>query len=529
MRPSFGIVLAAVLALCGCAAPSSAEPSPPGQVVNTTAGEISGTVDRGVRAFLGVPYAAPPVDALRWRPPQPAARWDGVRAAGEYGPSCVQSPPEPFGPYTSEFLAEAPFSEDCLYLNVWTPQAASDRPVLVWLHGGAFNSGSGAVPIYNGATLADKGAVVITVNYRLGAFGFLAHPDLSRESPDNVSGNYGLLDMITALKWVHDNAAQFGGDPNNVTIAGQSAGAAAVNDLLVSPLAAGLFQRAIAQSGSGMGIPVPPLATAEQGGVDLADRVRATGIDALRLVPAEELITATTTDIDLTEGTEMPQYVPVADGHVLPTSAADPTVSSGADVPLLTGYAADEVLPSGDATTPSSFEAGVRKRYGTSAGRILSLYPHADNVTAGESQSTLARDRYMASLLLWASARSQQTTQPTFLYLFDHPYPIPESSTYKAFHTSDVPYSLGSLTAPDRKFTDADRQLSELMQGAWLSFMATGDPANRSGLPWRPYETGVNEVMRLGEHPGPLPGVSSDDRLQALREFVQDGGQLSLF
>jgi para-nitrobenzyl esterase len=524
------MLLVAAIALGGCAAPQPVAVNESAPMVDTAAGQISGTTDRGVRSFLGIPYAAPPVGALRWRPPEPAAAWDGVRTAADYGQSCMQNQPEPFGPYTPEFLAEAPFSEDCLFLNVWTAEAASHRPVLVWFHGGGFNSGSGAVPIYNGATLAGKDAVVITVNYRLGALGFLAHPDLSRESPDKVSGNYGLLDMIAALEWVRANVVQFGGDPNNVTIAGQSAGAAAVNDLLVSPLAAGLFHRAIAQSGSGMGMSTPPLATAERNGVDLANQVRATGIDALRGISAQQLIDATTTQVDLTAGAQMPQqYVPVADGHVLPTSVAEPTAMTGVDVPLLTGYTADEVMPSGDEITPSSFEAMVRKRYGPSADHLLNLYPHADAVTAGESQSTLARDRYMASLLLWTSARSRHTAQPTFLYLFDHPYPNPEAATYKAFHTSDVPYSLGTLTTPGRDFTDVDRELSERMQDAWLSFMATGDPANSSGLPWQPYQTGANEVMRLDEHPGPQRGVSSDARLQALREFVQNGGQLSLF
>lgn len=530
IRTDITALVMTAMVLGGCAASQSVEVSQTVKPIHTASGAMSGTTDRGARAFLGVPYGAPPVGALRWRPPQSVAPWSGVRAADDYGPSCLQSTPQPFAPYTQEFLAGPPFSEDCLYLNVWTPQVVSSaRPVLVWFHGGAFNSGSGAVPIYNGATLAEKGAVVVTVNYRLGVLGFLAHPDLSRESPEQVSGNYGLLDMVAALKWVNANIAAFGGDPNNVTIAGQSAGASAVNDLLVSPSATGLFHRAIAASGSGMGIPAPALGTAEQDGLNLANQAGVTGIGALRAIPGEKLVSLTSRPIDLTADTPMPQYVPVVDGHVLPSSPDDPAAVVDSDVPLLTGFTADEVLPSGDEITPSSFEAMVRRRYGTSADRILSLYPHADAIESGDSQRVLARDRYMASLLIWTAARTHHTTQPVFLYLFDHPYPIPESRTYGAFHTSDVPYSLGTLDTPGRDFTAVDRRLSTSMQDAWLSFMATGDPTGGGGLPWRAYQSGVDEVMRLNESPGPQPGVSSPMRFEALREFVHNGGQLSLF
>lgn len=524
------LLVAVVVLLSGCAATGSSPAGASGDTVATVAGEVSSTGDGDVRAFLGIPYAVPPVGPLRWRPPRAVTPWDGVREATDYGPSCLQGAPKPFGPYTPEFLAEAPFSEDCLYLNVWAPKNRSaDHPVLVWFHGGAFNSGSGAVPIYDGEAMAGKGAVVITVNYRLGVFGFLAHPDLTRESTERVSGNYGLLDMVEALKWVRANVSQFGGDPNKVTIAGQSAGAAAVNGLMISPLASGLFDRAIAQSGSGMGIPVPDLAMAERDGLELAARSGANGAEALRAVPGEELLTLTTEPIDLTADTQMPQYVPVKDGHVLPANADDPTATVASDVPLLTGFTADEVLPSGEAITASDFEANVRKRYGTSAEAILNLYPHGDDATAAESQIVLARDRYMTSLLLWASARRSATTQPIFLYLFDHPYPIPGAPKYKSFHTSDVPYALGNLSGPGRTFTDVDRRLSDLMQAAWLSFMTSGDPARGSGLAWQAYRPGDEEVMRLSEKPGPHAGVSSAARLQALREFVRNGGQLSLF
>jgi para-nitrobenzyl esterase len=225
----------------------------------------------------------------------------------------------------------------------------------------------------------------------------------------------------------------------------------------------------------------------------------------------------------------MPQYVAVDDDYVLPANSDDPTAPAVNDAPMLTGFTADEVLPSGDVITSAEFEASVRKRYGATANRILTLYLHADDAAATESQGVLARDRYTVSLLTWASARRSATTQPIFLYLFDHPYPIPESMKCRAFHTSDVPYSMGNLTTPGRQFTEVDRRLSEFIQDAWLSFMASSDPTRGGGLPWHAYRPGTDEVMRLSRDPGQLPGVSSAARLDALREFVHEGGRLSLF
>src|SRR5262245_13266464 len=238
-----------------------------------TEGALAGKQEGAVAAFLGVPFAAPPVGANRWAPPRPAAKWKGERTADQFAASCQQGvSPQGFGPWTAEYVVQGPVSEDCLYVNVWTPaKNAPDRlPVLVWIYGGAFSSGSGSVAIYNGAALAAKGIVVVNVNYRVGVYGFLAHPGLTAESPAHASGNYGLLDQVAGLRWVRDNIAAFGGDPTKVTIAGQSAGAASVHHLIASPLAKGLFVRAIAQSGSGMGLPVPDRATAETVGKQLS-------------------------------------------------------------------------------------------------------------------------------------------------------------------------------------------------------------------------------------------------------------------
>jgi para-nitrobenzyl esterase len=276
------LMLAAAIVLPASAAAQSVVKLDPGSV----RGIDGGAVDR----FLGIPYAQAPVGALRWRDPQPVKQWNAVRDASKAASSCYQAAPAAFGPYTPEFLSGPDISEDCLYLNVWRPHAARGKlPVYVFIHGGAFNSGSGNVSVYDGAGLAGRGVVVVTISYRLGVFGFLAHPDLTRESAHASSGNYGLLDQVAALRWVRANIAAFGGDPAAVVIGGQSAGAVSVNHLVASPLAKGLFRGAVAQSGSGIGIPASLLASAEALGVKIAQQARATSLAQLRTLPAAAL------------------------------------------------------------------------------------------------------------------------------------------------------------------------------------------------------------------------------------------------
>ena len=262
-------------------------------VVRLEHGAVQGKVSGAAEAFLGVPYAAPPVGPLRWRAPQPAAAWSGMRDATRFAPACYQGVAQPWGPYSQEFIAAPPLSEDCLTLNVWKPAGVKrGLPVLVYIHGGAFSGGAGHVPVYDGAALAARGAVVITINYRVGVLGFMAHPGLSAETPGKTSGNYGLLDQVAALEWVRANAARFGGDPGNVTVAGESAGAASVNYLQVMPAAKGLFHRAISFSGASMAIDMPPLAQSEAAGQALAGRLGASSVGGLRRVPAARLIAA---------------------------------------------------------------------------------------------------------------------------------------------------------------------------------------------------------------------------------------------
>jgi para-nitrobenzyl esterase len=351
------LITALVFAL---AAPAAAQP------VHIAQGDVVGTPDKTATAYLGLPFAAPPTGSLRWAPPAPALTWTGVRKAYHFGADCQQTlTPEGLGPWTPEYLPAGPVSEDCLYLNVWTPKAASQPklPVLVWIHGGAFTGGSGAVPIYNGAALASDGIIVVTLNYRLGVYGFLSHNDL--EAENGASGNYGLQDQTAALKWVQDNIAAFGGDPRRVTVAGQSAGAASVHALLASPKARGLFTQAIAQSGSGSGRTYPDRAAADRVGQALVAAAGAGTIDDLRRLTPDEL--------DVIVRKSGLGFGPIIDGDVLIGTAP---VN---DVPILTGMTANETSSQSffrpDTLTPAAYRALITETYGPLADQVLRLYP----------------------------------------------------------------------------------------------------------------------------------------------------------
>ncbi|HEX4097160.1 MAG TPA: carboxylesterase family protein, partial [Caulobacteraceae bacterium] len=306
-RGPVGVALTALLA--AAALTGARSEAPPAPMVHVADGALQGARQGGADAYLGIPFAAPPVGELRWHAPLPAKAWSGAHDATHFGASCWQAvSAKGFGPWTHEYVVDGPVSEDCLYLNVWTPaRSGAGRPVLVWFHGGGFSQGSGSVPIYDGAHLAAQGVVVVTVNYRLGVLGFFAHPELTREASGGATGNYGLMDMIAALKWVRANAAAFGGDPGAVTIAGQSAGGMAVHDLIVSPLAKGLFQRAVIESGLPGVAPNQPLADAEAAGVAFAKAHGAADLAALRAMsPAQ-----------LSQGARG-SFAPMRDGVLLP-------------------------------------------------------------------------------------------------------------------------------------------------------------------------------------------------------------------
>ncbi len=516
---SLALALAASTAALAADAPPAAAPR---AVVRS--GTLEGVRHGGVDAFLGVPYARAPVGDLRWRAPEPLEPWSGVRAASGFGPSCPQLWPQPsFGPFTREYIDAPQPAEDCLNLNVWTPTGRRGaRAVFVWIHGGA-----GAIEIYDGSALAAQGIVVITINYRVGAFGFLAHPELTREAAQSGAGNQGLQDMIAALRWVRDNVRAFGGDPRRVTIGGQSAGAVAVNDLIVSPAARGLFAGAIAQSGSAFGIPAVPLAEAERTGEQLAETLGVRTLAELRALPWERVQGVVLGHLDPDRpGARHFTFRPVLDGHVLsedPVHGASRVVTH---VPLLTGFTADEFIEPGPVTR-AAFEAQMRRRYARHADRVLALYPHATDAEATASAAVAARDAYMAPLVFWAEARSRSAGQPIYPYLYEHPAPSNSPPGWGTFHTSEVPYIFGVLDRTRRPYTEVDERIARQLQDYWLNFIRSGNPNGCGLVRWPRYAPGDTQVMGIGDAPGARPAVSSPERLAALRAYAEDGGTFS--
>ena len=496
--------------------------------VSTNAGALRGTETNGVEAFLGIPYAAPPTGPLRWREPQPVANWQDERDASAYGPACYQGVPAPWGPYSAEFLAGNPISEDCLFLNVWKPTGKRTKlPVLVFIHGGGFGGGAGSLPIYDGGELARRGAVVITINYRVGVFGFLAHPGLTVESPLHTSGNYGLLDQIAALTWVQANASRFGGDPGNVTVAGESAGAASVNDLMLTPLAKGLFHRAISLSGASMAIGVPSRDEGERIGIALGTDLGAHTVDALRGISADRLVEATSVSPSARSGTPRLVFVPHLDGRVVPSDPGGPVKTVLTRVPLMTGFNAAEMTDS-SVDTPAQFEQIVRNRYGSFAERFLALYPHSDAAQVARSNILIARDRYMSGLLLWSRERAKTSGQAVYAYLYDHAYPpVPGGKTYGAFHSSELPYIFGTLGLGAREFAAQDRAIVRQWQDRILAFMRTGNPS-LPRKPWRAVDAATTDVMGLGDTAAPRQAVSSKQRFEAFEAYAKSGGNVGL-
>ena len=488
--------------------------------VHLAQGDLRGiSLDSGVSAFLGVPYAAPPIGDLRWRSPAPAPIWQGTRDASAFGARCMQpSGSQEYGPWTHEFVAHERVSEDCLYLNVWTPvHAAGVRlPILFWIHGGGFTSGSGAVDIYNGEAFArHSGVIVISVNYRLGVFGFFSHPGLSSEG---MNGNQAGYDLVAALQWVQKNAVAFGGDPARVTIAGQSGGGAAVNALIISPLARGLFAGAIIQS---FPIGVLPssvsLATAQEAGTSLASALHATSLAELRAVSPEQI----QAKAGRTFGYPTCACFFVDGGFLTEEPSQAFAQRRQSDVPTMVGIVdAESPFP----TTAAGYATGIAGRYGVHSAEFLQLYPASTNAEAMTQALLSGRERLLVGMDRWAVTRAKTSRTPIFLYLFDHTEPGPNSAQYGAFHTAEVPYVFGTLgAAPERGFTEADRVISRTMMAYWENFVRTGDP-NGKGLPrWR-HATGrrPSPVMELGDRWTPLPSIPDAHRAFLDRYF--DGG-----
>ncbi len=514
-------LIAALMLLAGAAQASATAPQ-----ATTQAGVVEGVAEQGVAIYRGIPFAAPPVGPDRWRAPQPFPAWQGVRPATAFGHNCWQSvSPKGFGPWTHEYVIQGDISEDCLFLNVWTglnpAPKAEKRPVLVWVHGGGFNSGSGSIPIYDGAAFARRGIVVVTINYRVGVFGFLAHPELSREAAAGQGTNFGLLDMVAALQWVRGNIAAFGGDPAQVTIAGQSAGAMAVQELAASPLARGLFQRAIAESG--LPRQIPALGTAEQAGLAFQREKGAASLAALRAMPADALQPA--------QGANAVRFGPVADGVLLP---AGPWQRRNA-VPMLAGFVADEASAQGPADYGSpdaaKLSALLKTSYGGAADAFAPLYPAATDPQRAEANRQIRRDRAMAGLYAWSQRAGGA---PTYAYLFTHVMPGATPAPWGAFHSSEIPYVFQTFGAsPERPFTATDQRLSAMLSAYWVNFIATGDP-NRgpaSGhLPlWPALDAGgTPQLMRLDEHASAQP-VLGARQLALTRADLAAGGLLDAF
>ncbi len=464
--------------------------------VRLDTGLISGVsgASAEVRVFKGIPYAAPPVGSLRWRPPQPAQPWGGVRKADQFGPMCMQTRPTA-GPSTVS--SGPPMSEDCLYLNVWTAanSSAERRPVIIWSHGGGYQTGTGASPQFDGESLAKKGVVLVTYNYRLGVFGFFAHPELTAESGRHASGNYALMDLAAALRWIQKNIASFGGDPRRVTIDGVSAGGGLVANLVGSPVAKGLFQRAISQSCGWMGLSIGnpmALSQAEAAGVKMAQTMGVNSLAGLRAKSAEELL-------KLGRGTG-----PIVDGWFIPDELSNIYLQGKQnDVDVLLGSNKDEgtffARPGG--TGAETFLNQSRRRFGELADAFLKLYPAGSDAEAGTSQLAAFRDELRWQMQAWARLQSKLGRARAYLYYFTHEPPAAEGmSSRGATHGAEQAYMFQNLSQGRTPWTDTDRQLADTMSSYWANFAANGDPNGR-GLPvWPAFREQTSErPISLGD------------------------------
>ncbi|QMU31458.1 carboxylesterase/lipase family protein [Adhaeribacter radiodurans] len=489
----------------------------------TANGLVEGTQEKsGIRVFKGLPFAAPPVGEFRWREPQPVKNWSGVRPAKQFGPRAMQ-----LAVFGDMGFRSNGMNEDCLYLNVWTPAKTGKEklPVLVYFFGGGFVAGDGSEPRYDGESMAKKGMVAVTINYRLGVFGFMSHPELTKESPHHASGNYGYLDQNAALRWVKQNIAAFGGDPAKVTIAGESAGSISVSAQMASPLSKGLFAQAIGESGAAVnsGLDPVPLAEGEQQGIKFATNQGASTLAALRAMPAQQLLEAA-------GKLGIPGFHSTIDNYFFPKSAtAIFSAGEQSKVPLLAGWNSEEMTPmfvlGREKPTPENFKAAVEKMYAGQANEILKAYPGTTEEEVLQSATNLASDRFIAySTWKWLDLHSQTSGKPVYRYLFSRPRPAmtPEMGNASAglaggvvkdnsanavtlppakgaVHAAEIEYALGNL--PYNKvyaWTPEDYKVSKTMQSYFANFIKTGNP-NGTGLPnWPAMKPGSPaQVMNL--------------------------------
>ena len=476
--------------------------------IETKSGRLSGvrSADGAVLAFKGTPYARPPVGALRWRAPEPTEKWSGVRAADQFGPRAIQ--PDRHVNSISYFGPERE-SEDCLTLNLWTAAKDDDehRPVMVWFHGGAFRVGSGSLPIFDGENLARAGVIPVTVNYRLGPLGFLSHPDLSRESPHGSSGNYGLLDQIAALQWVADNIAAFGGDPHRVTIFGQSVGSSSVACLMASPLARGLFQRAIGQSGGSFAPPGRPgggsllsIEEAERCGEMFAKALGTKSLDEMRGRSAE--------DIQLrVPDNRLTRAWPTFGDYVIPEPVHDVFLNGKqSPVPLMTGSNGDEGSIRPAPTTLPELYKKAADEFGDPADDVVDAYMKEPGISVADASRRLGGHKsFNWQNWTWARLQARSAVAPVFYYHFSHLSPIDPQREWaentadklRAFHTAEIPFVYRNLKARNWAWSDVDRSLSDTMSRYWVNFATTGDP-NGAGLPaWSTFDRAKPLAMRF--------------------------------
>ncbi len=464
-------------------------------VVNTKNGKILGTInsDKSIRSFKGIPFAAPPLGDLRWKAPQPVKSWEGIKKCTAFSASPMQAPPAPFFCWSEEFIIpKEPISEDCLYLNVWSGAKSNKekRPVLVYIYGGGFRSGGAACAIYDGEAMAKKGVVLVSINYRVGVFGFLAHPELSAESGKNASGNYALMDMIAALKWVQKNIEAFGGDASNVTIAGQSAGAFGVNYLVATPHTKGLIHRAIAESGgSFVQNPLRPnvnMKGAEELGVKYAKSLNCNSLAELRAKSADEI-----------QKSQGGLSSPIVDGYIMPEGIYEIFAKGKQnDIPTIVGWNEDDRI-GGPAAKAEVFKEQMTKRFGGSVADFLKVYPAETDEQAAKSQIALGRDEtFGIQDYIWAKMQTQTGKSKAFVYNFNRKLPAytPETE-FGAFHTGEVPYAYNNLHTVKRPWEAVDFKIADTMSSYWVNFAKNGNPNGKDLPEWKTYNTTDEQVV----------------------------------
>jgi para-nitrobenzyl esterase len=501
---SCAVVCAALLGMHALAA----QPLRTSQV-HTPDGVLEGVIsaDGQVRTFKGIPYAAPPVGNLRWKAPQPVRPWSGIRKASEYGPRCMQA-----RIFDDMIFHDAGPSEDCLHLNLWMPAEPGTKklPVMVWIHGGGFVAGATSEPRQDGGNLSKRGVLVVSMNYRMGIFGFFSHAELDKESGHGASGNYGLLDQVAALQWVKKNIALFGGDPDNVTIFGESAGSFSVSALMASPLAQGLFHRAIGESGAYFGttLELAPLAQSEKDQLEFAQTaLGVTSLEALRAKPAAELLEASTKQHKVS-------FEPNVDGYFLSEDVYTIYAKGKQSrVPLLAGWNANEgdfrAFFEKSEPTAKNYAALAASKFGDRAAAFLKVYPGETDAEAKSSAQDLTGDQFIAySTWKWIEMHQATAHVPIYRYQFDQAPPAADGSAGPggAYHSAEIEFVFNVLSSKALPWSANDRKLSDLMSAYWSNFAKTGNP-NGPGLPQWPAFRGAdgNQVMHLATESHPAP------------------------